>query len=371
MYSEKLLHALNSVELLIKLWHEHMGHIPWDALKQTSSSSNPPSLGIKLDTSDPPHTSCEGCKAGKEKHQTFKASKGENQLKFPIKQIHSDLMGPMPVGSIVGGFFYTCCFTCDCSQHVWVYLLRDKDQTLRAFKTFVPMIEKLTGQKIKFFCLDRGGEFTGKAFDAYLLEQGIVWELSAPWTPQQNGVAEHMNQSLLGGAQAMLHHTGMSQGFWAEAINVAAHVLNHAPQKSLDWKMPYELMFGRPPTVTHVCLFGCCAWVINDQVKKWDPKSEPMIFVRYKFGSKAYHLWDLKARTIKVSANVRFDELVLLNNPTPAPTTKPPPKPVASSSKPPPQSAKPQATTVEIPWSFFNEEIMKPSTSHKGKALSR
>ena len=110
------------------------------------------------------------------------------------------------------------------------------------------------------------GEFT-----KYLEENGIIHETSAPRTPQQNGVAERMNQTLLGGARAMLHHAGMTTGFWSEAIHVAAHVLNRAPRSGLNWKTPYELLFGRKPEVSHLRVFGCRAWVIDDQAKKWDP----------------------------------------------------------------------------------------------------
>ena len=90
------------------------------------------------------------------------------------------------------------------------------------------MVEHLFGRKIKHFRTDRGGEFMSADFTAYLEEKGIIHETSAPRTPQHNGGAERMNQTLLGGARAMLHHAGMTQGFWSEAIHVAAHVLNRA-----------------------------------------------------------------------------------------------------------------------------------------------
>ena len=79
------------------------------------------------------------------------------------------------------------------------------------------MVENQTGRKIVYFRTDRGGEFMSTEFTKYLTDTGITHETSAPRMPQQNGVAERMNQTLLGGARAMLHHAGMTKGFWSEA----------------------------------------------------------------------------------------------------------------------------------------------------------
>jgi hypothetical protein len=130
----------------------------------------------------------------------------------------------------------------------------------------------------------------------------------------------------------------MTMGFWSEAIHVAAHVLNRAPRAGFDWKTPYELLYGRKPEVSHLHVFGCHAWVLNDNVKKWDKRSRPTVFVGYEYGSKAYKLWDPATRKIVVSTNVKFDETVLPNNPAPVPA---PAKPVASSSKLPPSQPPP------------------------------
>ena len=355
-------YSLNAItELPIKLWHDRMGHLNWEALKRTQSSSSPPIIGIRLDNSEPPHVKCEGCIAGKSKRRSYKSSTSNSRSSTVIERIHSDLMGPMKPQSVVGGYEYVCVFTCDYSRHVWLYLLKEKSQTFSVFKRFHVMIENLTGQKLKFFRSDQGGEYMSIEFINYLEETGIVHETSAPRTPQQNGVAERMNQTLLGGARAMLHHAGMTQGFWSEAINAAVHVLNRAPRKGFDWKTPYELVFGRKPEVSHFRIFGCRAWVIDDKARKWDPRSTPMIFVGYEVASKAYRLWNSKAHKIVVSANVKFDESILPNKPTlPAPT------PAASSSHnpPPPQ----HAPTIEAPW-FFVDEEPKPKfvSTDKGK----
>ena len=198
-------------------------------------------------------------------------------------------------------------------------------------------------------------------FTEYLEEHGIIHETSAPRTPQQNGVAERMNQTLLGGARTMLHHAGMTYGFWSKAIHVAAHILNRAPRPGLGWKTPYELMFGCKPEVSHLRVFGCCAWVIDDQAKKWDPQSNPMVFVGYEIASKAYQLWDPKSWRIVISTNIKFDELTLPNKPTPTPAN-----PIPSSSK-----ILSPTPTVSVPWFFDEVEEPKskppPVSTNKGK----
>lgn len=297
---------LNAVESLpIKIWHERMGHLNWDAIKRTRHEDSP-LLGIKLDSSEPRGT-CEGCIAGKEKRRTFKSS--GHRASEPLEIIHSDLAGPMESVSI-GGNRYFVIFLDDRTSHVWVVLLKSKDQTLGVFKTFAAMIQKQTGRNIKTFRSDRGGEFMSAEFSEYLEESGISRETSAPRTPQQNGFAERMMRTLVGSARAMLQHAGLSKGFWSEAIITATHIHNRSPRRGLSWKTPHELFFGRAPDISYLRVFGCRAWVYTpkDQRKKWDANSQPMILMGYEPGSKAYRLWNPKTRSIVVSASARFDE---------------------------------------------------------------
>jgi transposase InsO family protein len=265
-----------------------------------------PLLGIKLDLSEP-HGTCEGCIAGKEKRRTFKSS--SNRTSEPLEIIHSDLAGPMESVSI-GGNRYFVIFLDGATSHVWVVFMKTKDQTLGVFKTFTAMIQKLTGRNIKIFRSDRGGEFMSEAFSKFLEDSGISCETSAPRTPQQNGFAERMMRTLVGSARAMLQHARLLKGFWSEAVAAAAHIHNRSPRRGLGWKTPHKLLRGRTPDISYLRVFGCRAWVYTpkDQRKKWDANSQPMIFVGYEPGSKSYRLWNLRTRSIVISASVCFDE---------------------------------------------------------------
>ena len=147
-------------------------------------------------------------------------------------------------------------------------------------------------------------------FSRFLEESGISRETSAPRTPQQNGFAERMMRMLVGSARAMLQHTGLSKGFWSEAVAAAAHIHNRSPQRGLGWKTPHELLRGRAPDISYLRVFGCRAWVYTpkDRQKKWDANSQPMIFVGYEPGSKSYRLWNPRIRSIVISMSVRFNE---------------------------------------------------------------
>ena len=155
-------HRLNLVDVLhIKLWHERMGHLDWEAIKRTCCNS--PLLAIKLDASEP-HGTCERCIAGKAKRQTFKSSPAPFSSE-PLELIHGDLVGP---AETIGGKLYACVLVCDCTRYLWVFFMKSEDETLRNFETFVSITEKLTRRRLETFRSDRGGEFMSDAFTKFL-----------------------------------------------------------------------------------------------------------------------------------------------------------------------------------------------------------
>ena len=294
---------LDEIERLpIKVWHERMGHLDWVAINKVRNQDSP-LIGIKLDNSEP-STFCEGCITGIWERRTFKSS-GRPRATRPLEIIHSGLDGPMESSSIDGNRYFIL-FVDDYTSHVWVTFMKSKEQTLEAFKTFSTMIRERTGRNIKSFRSDRAGEFMSAEFSQFLQESGISRKTSR----QQKGFAEYMAETLLDGARAMLQHSGLSKGFWSEAVATAAYLYNRSPCKSLGWKTPHELLNGRTPDVSYLRVFGCRARVHtpDDQRTKWDAKSHQMIFVGYESDSKAYRLWSPRAGSIVVSRSARFDE---------------------------------------------------------------
>ncbi|KAD7477788.1 hypothetical protein E3N88_00924 [Mikania micrantha] len=141
---------------------------------------------------------------------------------------------------------------------------------------------------------DRGGEYCGNEFQKYLKEHGILHQLTTSYTPQQNGVAERKNRSLLELARSMLKNKDMPNEFWGEAVACAAYILNRSTTKSLSNINPQEAWTGFKPSVAHFRVFGCIAYAhVPDQRRsKLDDKSEKCIFVGYSEQSKAYKLFN-------------------------------------------------------------------------------
>ena len=155
----------------------------------------------------------------------------------------------------------------DYSRKVWPYFLKTKDDTFAVFKDWKVMIEKQTERKVKLLCTDNGGEFCSDAFNNYCRQEGIVRHHTIPYTPQQNGVAERMNRTIISRARCMLSDARMSKRFWAEAANTACYLINRSPSIPLNKKTPVEVWSGTPADYSQLKIFGCTAYAHVDNGK--------------------------------------------------------------------------------------------------------
>jgi hypothetical protein len=110
-------------------------------------------------------------------------------------------------------------------------------------------------------CTDNGGEFTAVEFASYCADEGTQHHYSASYSPQQNGVVEWRNQTVVGMAQALLKQRGMLAVFWGEAVVTAVYILNRSPTKALNGRTPYEAWYWHKQTVSRLRVFGCLAFV--------------------------------------------------------------------------------------------------------------
>ncbi|POM74969.1 Integrase catalytic core protein, partial [Phytophthora palmivora] len=154
---------------------------------------------------------CAGCCMGKMRADDFprypeKLVKSAGVLDL----VHTDVMGPMQTKTS-GGCTYVVTFIDDYSRHVTVYFMKAKSDVLSKFKIFKAALENATGQRIKRLRSDNGGEYTGRQFEAYLNNCGIKHEKTVPYAPQQNGLAERMNWSLVEMARCMLYHESVDK----------------------------------------------------------------------------------------------------------------------------------------------------------------
>ena len=171
-------------------------------------------------------------------------------------------------------------------------------------------MEMQTGKCIKALRMDRGGEFLSKEFNIFCDENGIQRELTAPYTPEQNGVAKRKNRTVVEMARSLLQAKGLPNQFWGEAVATAVYILTLSPTRAVPDQTPYVAWTGRKPWVSHLKIFGCIAYALVDAHKhcKLDEKSVKCIFVGYSTNSKAYRLYDPINCKVIISRNVIFNE---------------------------------------------------------------
>ncbi|MCO5587916.1 hypothetical protein L7F22_041868 [Adiantum nelumboides] len=141
-----------------------------------------------------------------------------------------------------GGAAYFCTFIDDYSCKDWVYFLKHKDEVLKVFKTFLQLVENQSGQKLKCLRIDFGGEYVSKAFQDFCEAKGIKQELTAPYNPSQNGIAERMNRTIQEKVRSMLSNVDLPDGFWAETVAIVVHLINISPSRVLEREAVAEML---------------------------------------------------------------------------------------------------------------------------------
>jgi len=172
------------------------------------------------------------------------------------------------------------------------------------------LVENQSGLHIKVLRTDRGGDYISKEFLHFCRENGIHKQFTARYTPQQNGVAERKNRTIMDMARSMLKAKHLPNDYWAEAVHCVVYILNRCPTKAVMNKVPEEAWSGRKQGVTHLKVFGCVAYAhIPDQLRrKLDSKGEKCIFIGYSEESKAYRLYIPSTKKFFVSRDVQFIE---------------------------------------------------------------
>ena len=264
------------------LWHRRMGHIHFRKMnflvKNNLVEGVPNQTFLMTDH-------CLPCKKGKQ-HKKSHLQKIVNSIQTPLELLHMDLFGPVNVKSI-GGKSYCLVVTDDFSRFSWVYFLHSKDETPEILKFLFLKLENLCRLKIKMIRSDNGTEFKNHNLELFCLQHGIHHQFSAPRTPQQNGVAERKNRTLIEAARTMLSDSKLPITFWAEAVNTACYVLNRVLTVKKHNKTCYELLNNRKPNLKFLEPFGCPCTLMNtkDRLSKFGEKSSDGFFLGYSVNS--------------------------------------------------------------------------------------
>ncbi|KAH9803393.1 hypothetical protein KPL71_001741 [Citrus sinensis] len=155
----------------------------------------------------------------------------------------------------------------DALMRVWVYVLKHKDQVFGKFREWKSLIENQTGLKVKKLRADNGLEFCNHEFDSYCADHGIARHRTVRLTPQQNGLAEKMNRTLMDKVKSMLIQSQFPKGLWAEILLTTSYLVNLSPSVALDFKTPFKKWHGKPVNYDSLKVFGCPAYAHVSQGK--------------------------------------------------------------------------------------------------------
>ncbi|GKA95802.1 putative ribonuclease H-like domain-containing protein [Tanacetum coccineum] len=190
------------------------------------------------------------------------------------------------------------------------FLFATKDETSRILKTFITGIENQINHKVKIIRCDNETEFKNNDMNQFCGMKGIKREFSVARTPQQNRVAERKNRTLIEAARTMLADSLLPTTFWAEAVNTACYVQNRVLVTKPHNKTPYELLLGRPPSISFMRPFGCPVTILNtlDPLGKFDGKADEGFLVGYSINSKAFRVFNTRTRKVEENLHINFLE---------------------------------------------------------------
>ncbi|GJS04411.1 retrovirus-related pol polyprotein from transposon TNT 1-94 [Tanacetum coccineum] len=288
------------------LWHRRLNHLNFGTLNELARNNLV--RGLPLLKYDKDHL-CPSCQLGKSKKASHPL-KAENTNTEVLHTLHMDLCGPMRTESI-NGKKYILVIVDDYTRFGWVRFLRSKDETPQVIEKFIVKTQRALNATVRFVRTDNGTEFVNKTLDGWFESVGISHETSVPRSPQQNGVVERRNRTLMEAARTMLIFAKAPLFLWAEAVATACYTLNRSLVHTLHGKTYYELLKGKQPNLQYFRVFGSLCYPTNDydDVGKLKAKADIGIFVGYAPTKKAYRIYNKRTRKIQETVHVAFDEL--------------------------------------------------------------
>ena len=283
---------------LFSLWHSRLGHL--SNVKVQSLSHVLPFLKHCC------NKSCTICLLAKQKRLPFSFNNKKCSHSFDF--VHMDVWGPIFVLTF-DGHKYFLTIVDDASRVTWVFLLKAKSEVRSLIVSFYNMVLTQFGTKIKSIRSDSVLEFS---IPNFYNSNGIVHQLSCVYTPQKNSVVERKHQHILATARALQIQSNvpLSFGGGGDCVLTAVYLINRLPSPLLDNKKPFELLFHKIPSYSHLRTFGglCYATNLNPQKHKFTPRARKCIFLGYPFNVKGYKLFHLDSHSVFLSRDVVFYE---------------------------------------------------------------
>uniref|UniRef100_A0AAG5D8R7 Endonuclease n=1 Tax=Anopheles atroparvus TaxID=41427 RepID=A0AAG5D8R7_ANOAO len=286
------------------VWHRRFGHRDDRATDRLVKENL--ATGCKVNKCGV-NVNCEPCLKSKSVRTSF-PKESLSSTSAVMDLVHTDVCGPVETPS-VSGYRYFMTMIDDHSRYCVMYLLKQKSEVANKIEEYVRMTQNMFGHKPKVIRSDQGGEYRGQKLRDFYKREGIQAQFTAGYSPQQNGVAERKNRSLVEMARCLLSDANMHQRYWAEALNTAVYLQNILPTKAAKLS-PFEPWHKVKPDVKHLRVFGCNAWVHvpKEKRKKLSDTAKQLTFVGYSLEHKAYRFLDQETQQITISRDVRFIE---------------------------------------------------------------
>jgi transposase InsO family protein len=287
------------------LWHRRLAHVGMKNLHKLLKGEHILELTNVYFEKD---RICSACQAEKQVG-VHHPHKNILMTERPLELLHIDLFDLIAYISI-GGSKYCLVIVDDYSRFTWVFFLQEKSQTQESLKRFLRQAQNEFGLRIKKIRSDNGTKFKNSQIVGFLEEEGIKHEFSSPYTPQQNGVVERKNRTLLDMARTMLDEYKTPDRFWVEAIITASYSINRLYLHRILKKTSYELLTGKKPNVSYFRVFRskCFILIKRGRNSKFAPKAVQDFLLGYDSNTRAYRVFNKSTGLVEVSCDIVFDE---------------------------------------------------------------
>ncbi|KAI7940779.1 hypothetical protein MJO28_013064 [Puccinia striiformis f. sp. tritici] len=282
------------------MWHLRLGH--------ASSARIKAIVGAKINFTG--RINCSTCMKGKMVKLPFKGSFSPTNL--PLEVVHGDLVGPI-TPSTNSGFRYFLTLVDQHTGYIDVTLLKDKSEATAAIIEYKTKFEKQTGHSIKKLITDGGGEFCNKTLGEILKIEGIQHNVSPPYTPQHNGIAERANRTVIEMTRCNLLQTNMDAEWWGAAVKFSVITTNSLPSLSKSRASPSHLFLKSQTNQDFLRPFGCRAWILKPKAnrdRKFDSVAWEGTLIGYANDLSSYQILRHEDQKVITSRQVKFEENV-------------------------------------------------------------
>ncbi|NBX97280.1 hypothetical protein EBQ81_00240, partial [bacterium] len=301
-------HAAVSAELA----HRRLMHAGHSTLERMVRQKTATGLELQPRPEGEKVKDCETCQQAKSKRLPFPPV-SKTPVTKPLDLVSADLWGPMRVQTVGRRALFVLSLLDHFTRFTWTYQLQNKEAptVLEALQDWLVLAERQSGHQLKVLRTDNGTEFQGEV-EQWTKDKGIERQLTAPYSPQQNGRVERWHQTMRGGVSTLLLESGLPTGYWGEAVRHVTWVKNRTSHAGLpEGQSPFEAFTGHKPDLAMLRVWGCMATThlpppaVQGKLAK---RGKPVVQLGVDSRSKAWRVLDPANGKVEISRNVHFME---------------------------------------------------------------